>query len=171
MWESNTQALSNKNMYPELDLDAPFDEFVKQLQNNPWTPIELIKARDGLQQRIAQIMRQIATADEGRGPSWRTSVETAKRYFKKKLQKVTEVLEAGPTEAARKKPSGHGFLLTFIIDGQHHVMASKKNPSDLWAELIADATPDSSPPALVAFLNLSEESAKRVPEHLWIDDL
>jgi hypothetical protein len=156
---------------PELAVDVPYEVFVKQLQSRQWSVAELADARLNLQQRIDLITAQLTSVDNlDRGTQWRTSTETARKYFLKKLAAVDQ---ASQTEPAPKKPAGgHGFLVTFLIEGEHTVVATKRNPSELWAEMLAEEdAKEGAPPALVAFLNLTETAAKSLPESIWVDDL
>lgn len=156
---------------PELNLDLPYEQFVAQLQSRRWAPVELAEAAEGLQDRIDLIDQQLTAANiNSRGPQWKTSTETARKYFVRKLAAVTQMTRAEP--ASKKPAGGHGFLLTLLIDGEHVVVATKRNPSELWAEVIAEeAHKDTPPPALIAFLNLTEAAAKTLPESVWVDDL
>lgn len=153
---------------PPLNLDAPYDEFVKQLRSRSLTPSELAEAKEGLTHRLEQIDRQLELNLDQRGDSWKTSVITARKYFAKKLNLIVSLAPS----AAKKPAGGYGFLITFLIEGEHVVAATKRNPSELWAEMIAEeAHKDKLPPALIAFLNLTEEAAKVLPESIWVDDL
>lgn len=157
---------------PTLNLDAPYDDFLSQLHARRWSSAELIESRAGLQNRIEQITRQLEdSTNHFRGATWRNSVETAKKYFTKKMHAVTAHIPAH--EYPKKNAGGHGFLVTFLIDGDHIVVATKRNPSELWADMIADTELDENKihPAMIAFLNLSEEAARRLPESIWVDDL
>lgn len=156
---------------PELNLDMPYEQFVAQLQSRLWSNSELAEAASGLQDRIELIDQQLNVANiSSRGAAWKTSTETARKYFVKKLAAVTQ---AARVEPPTKKPvGGHGFLLTLLVNGEHLVVATKRNPSELWAEMIAEEeSKDSPPPALIAFLNLTEVAAKTLPETIWVDDL
>lgn len=157
---------------PTLNLDAPYDEFMSQLSGRRWSSAELIESRAGLAHRIEQITRQLEdSTNHFRGTTWRNSVETAKKYFTKKMHAVTAYIPSH--EYPKKTAGGHGFLVTFLINGEHIVVATKRNPSELWADMLADteSDEDKAQPALVAFLNLSDDAARRLPESLWVDDL
>jgi hypothetical protein len=149
-----------------LNLDAPFDEFVKQLRSQRWSPAELTDAASGLQSRIDQIDRQLCSADTGRGLNWKTSVETARKYFNRKLNAVRQT--AFSADSTKKLAGGHGFLITFLVSGVHEVIATRRNPAELWADLIAEAdAKDGSLPAMLSFLTLTEEAARKLPESIW----
>lgn len=159
---------------PALNLDAPYDDFMSQLNSRRWNSAELLSYRAGLQTRIEQITRQLEdSTNQSRGTTWRNSVETAKKYFTKKLNALTAHIPSHEFPQARKTAGGHGFLVTFLINGEHIVVATKRNPSELWADMLADteSDEDKAQPALIAFLNLSDDAARRLPESLWVDDL
>jgi hypothetical protein len=163
------------DFYEPLNLDAPFDDFMSQLNGGRWSSGELIDYRSGLLHRIEQITRQLGDpTNQSRGVTWRNSIETAKKYFTKKLNAVTAAIPVNELPSAVRKPAGgHGFLVTFLIGGEHVVVATKRNPSELWADMIAenDSDEDKLPPAMIAFLNMSDEAARRLPESIWVDDL
>lgn len=156
---------------PDLIVDSPYEVFVKQLQSRQWSAADLADIRSNLQQRIDLITMQLTSVSNlDRGTQWRTSTETARKYFLKKLAAVDQLSQ--PEPAPKKPAGGHGFLVTFLLDGEHTVVATKRNPSELWAEMIAEEdAKDGVLPAMIAFLNLTEDAAKKLPESIWVDDL
>lgn len=153
-----------------INLDSSYDEFVLQLNSRALSRRELEEARHGLLQRVEQINAQLAAPSEGRGVSWKVSVTTARKYFQRKIARVNEKLGVVSDLPDTRKAPGHGFLMTFLHRGDYMVLATKRNPADLWADMVAEEG-TGSPPALIAYLSLTADAAKALPESIWADDL
>lgn len=158
----------------DINIDAPYEEFVAQLASRQWSEDALETARLGLNQRIVAITAQIACPERADNTGWLTSSITARKYFQRKLNAISGALltlRTSTLPAPAKKPAGgHGFLLTFVHKGEHFVVATRRNPAEVWADMLAEEDL-STPPALVAFLSLTEDAAKQLPPVLWADDL
>jgi len=162
-------------MNDPINLDAPFEEFASEAKTKHWTADELTAARDGLIDRIKQIDAQLEHPTPSRGAFWRTSVQTARKYFVRKLgllDGISATLAPRPAASVTKKPGGYGFLMTFLHKGDHLVVATRRNPADVWAEMVAEESASGgTAPAMIAYLNLTEEAAAKLPDGVWIDDL
>lgn len=162
-----TTMTSSDYYTPTLPIDEPYEAFLVQLTGRRWPSSDLIEAREQLTNRLEMINNQLSSPDNrDRGVSWRTSTETARKYFNKKLAALNRVIGVEPQP--KKAAGGYGFLVTFLMGGDHVVVATTRNPAELWADMIAE---EETPPALIAFLNLTEAAAKKLPESIWVDDL